>query len=417
MRRQIIRRWRRPPSAVPCVVLLLPLALLAAALTTTRGFGTPSRPIADGTDGTIELPSAGSAGDVLRGLLARKDETAVALDGMVTKRRAIGRHLVFLDVAPRPLPRLGDGGCGEETASAPVQAILRRDVWHGGNETSCGFDAYHKILQPGCHARLVGTAGPSRDSDEAILFARSAGTPAGTRLTLCNGNPQHVRAVLRLVDDGSLGAEEAAAALPVLEGASELADLLDGVKTTNATHGELAADILARFPKGFLVDPSQLMGSTAESKAGMLPPPPDKFGTVPKAVLNTRRKRNREDETQGPDEGDAVSVEDALKLVRGLSAQEDEAGRSLLATVTGWVRNRRRYGGSVAVIEMVDDFAAASSDAATSSDVSDVAGLWGNRVYAVLHPDALDGLDMYGGILGPGARLAVRGRLIVDASQ
>ncbi|EJK55824.1 hypothetical protein THAOC_24398 [Thalassiosira oceanica] len=228
MRRQIIRRWRRPPSAVPCVVLLLPLALLAAALTTTSGFGTRSRPIADGTDGTIELPSGGAAGDVLRGLLAREDETAVALDGMVTKRRAIGRHLVFLDLVPRPLPRLGDGGCdgcGEETAAAPVQAILRRDVWHGGNnETSGGFDAYHKVLQPGCHARLVGTAGPSRDSDEATLFAKSA----GTRQTLCNGNPQHVRAVLKLAADWSLGADEAAAALHVLEGALELADLLAG---------------------------------------------------------------------------------------------------------------------------------------------------------------------------------------------
>ncbi|EJK52094.1 hypothetical protein THAOC_28672 [Thalassiosira oceanica] len=222
MRRQIIRRRRRPPSAAPGVVLL-PLALLAAALTTTRGFGTRSRPIADGTDGTIELPSGGSAGDVLCGLLARKEETAVALDGMVTKRRAIGRHLVFLDLVPRPLPRLGDGGCDEETAAAPVQAILRRDVWHGGNETS-GFDAYHKILQLGCHARLVGSVGPSRDSDKATLFARSA----GTRLTLCNGNPQHVRAVLKLAADWSLGADEVVAALHVLEGALELADLLAG---------------------------------------------------------------------------------------------------------------------------------------------------------------------------------------------
>ena len=399
---------RRPSGGPPPAArrrLVLPLAILAAAATAARGLVAGPAELAGG---------ATAAGDVLRGLLAGGDGSAVALDGMVTRRRAIGKHLVFLDVAPRRPPRIGDGVVGgrADDYEAPVQAILRRDVWHGNETTSGGntnstFDAYHKILQPGCHARLVGTAGPSRDSDEAILFA----TSAGTAITLCNGNPQHVRAVLGLVADGSLRLEEAAAALPVLDGADELAALLDGVGKTNATHGELAKGILARFPGGFLTDPSRLTGPTAERKAGMLPPPPDKFGTVPKEVGDANRKRKREDETaKGADGGEAMSVGDALELVRGLSSEA-----SLPATVVGWVRNRRRYGGSVAVIEMVDDFAAASNS--TSSGVSDVAGMWGNRVYAVLHPGALDGSDMYGEILGPGARAAVRGRLLADGGR
>lgn len=45
-----------------------------------------------------------TANDVLYNLLSAKDDSTIILQGLVTKRRAIGKSLVFLDIIPLDIP-------------------------------------------------------------------------------------------------------------------------------------------------------------------------------------------------------------------------------------------------------------------------------------------------------------------------
>eukprot|EP00956_Cyclotella_meneghiniana_P042506 scaffold248508_cov87-Cyclotella_meneghiniana.AAC.2 len=135
------------------------------------------------------LQPDGSANDVLYKLLLLNNDDdgshqLIRLDGFVSKRRAIGKSLVFLDVIPSVLHHITDAvSRTEEFASTtkPVQALMRRDIWqkkammnHTSYDNETQYDLYRKIIQPGVYCSLWGKAGPSRLPSEALLFCQSA---------------------------------------------------------------------------------------------------------------------------------------------------------------------------------------------------------------------------------------------------
>ncbi|KAL9184313.1 hypothetical protein ACHAXT_002399 [Thalassiosira profunda] len=398
------------------------ILLWAVLLQIARSFSatdTSSSPSTVGCRHTRLTPD--TANEVLFNLLANEESSEepslVLLDGLVTKRRAIGKHLVFLDIVPRYLPSIEGHRKAYDgiDSTIPVQAILRRDFWtdadgeNGSSESS--YDKYHKIIQPGVHVQMTGHAGPSRNAKEAILFCHSA------NYILANNNPQHLRNVLRYCKDGALDFDEILRALPCIS-REEFTTLLGlGSNEPTQTFGDLAIEILSRFPQGYLSNPSQLMGSTNAQKVKLLPPPPAEYKDAPSFPPD-------DEDASG---GDVVSIDHVLEERRHMKSEHQQF------TLSGWVQNRRRYQGTIAVLELVDEFSSLGlspldADGANDQRNRELRGLWKKRIYAVLHPSALNAGDvqsassdetaeLYGNIFCSGARVLLKGHLVDDASN
>ena len=178
------------------------------------------------------------------------------LDGLITRRRAIGKHLVFLDLLPMDLPRLPldnnnnddnndddegalyckeqirkkkkkvTNGNNEINLTNVIQVIMRRDLWDDNRNSSSTFDIYHKIIQPGVHVKLTGYSGPKDDDDPNVVvyYCREA------KYTLANNDPRHLRNVLHYIVDGSLDIYDVIRALPYVS-PEELTSTLDEAVT------------------------------------------------------------------------------------------------------------------------------------------------------------------------------------------
>lgn len=451
-----------PPPRLAIMSLLLLLLVCSHLLISANAFSTTRT---EASSKLIKLLPDGSANDVLYQLLQEqqqrqqeKEEQTITTDsdnepktqthnslpslieltGIVSKRRAIGKHLIFLDVIPvDKIPTLlqqQKKGNHFDLLSeiAPVQAIMRRDFWNDMhqkrsdgvdvNKTTASlssFDVYHKIIQPGTYCTIHGHVGPSRNQKEAILFCTSL------KYRLANNNPQHLRNVLKFVADGVLDGKEVLKALPTLSHEDELipstTSLSSPVTATataagvNQTYGELATQILDTFPPKFLLNPSQLMGSTDAAKVQLLPPVPHEFDTSPPIII-----------THSGEAKEKVAVSESLTISQALTHQKQEHDNSLVS-ITGWVQNRRRYQGSVSVLEVADTFSSSfrtmndekdddsnnnSNDINDSVNSKKLKELWKERIYAVIHPNALcskEAAERYNNLLSTGARVMMEG--------
>ena len=353
----------------------------------------------------------GSANDVLRELLQKGNENEkqlVHLEGFVSKRRAIGKSLVFLDIIPSKLPQLEthqyqDTFTTEDIASMkPVQALMRRDVWKGINANTCTepqYDVYQKIIQPGVYCSLIGEAGPSRLPNEALLFCHSAS------YKLPNNNPQHLRNVIRFARDGLLDLGEACAALPCIH-KDELLQMLRHTnenRQSNQTNGECAAEILSRFPNNFLKNPSKLMGNSNSAKVALLPPVPDHY----KLSLDSSS------DLLGSSSDEEYEIGELLKKLKHCSVNLTKQ-----YIFSGFVQNRRRFQNSVTVVEVVERFSSSTEITERISDIdmtiqsSNFLEAWNERIHVVIDPNSIgstESAEMYGNILATGSQVLIQG--------
>lgn len=416
---------------VPVLVLIFSLLLTAAAFSGAPPL--PSQPAKQNHDAVVALKADGSANTDLYSLLQSEDSsTNVVLEGFVSKRRALGSSLVFLDVIPwtalveesaNPTSNQRQVLSVEELACiAPVQAILRREFWDE-KKSGGSFDVYHKVLQPGTNVRVIGTAGPSRIAGEAMVFVSQA------KYQMANANPQHLRNVLQFARDGLLDFEEVCSALPSVDREEFLENVISG-----QTCGELASVFLSRFPPKCLLNPSHLMGATNSQKIALLPPTPLEYVNPPSCVKWS--DLDLEDKNE-----EILSVTATLeRTTRGEKSTTNEP-EMVPCTISGWVQNRRRYSDNVTVLELVDSFSSlASSSGADASDQDQAEALinddiiearnsrlkqdlWTGRIYSVLHPDFLenskncDQAEIYGNILCSGARVALQGHLVAQEND
>lgn len=416
---------------VPVLVLIFSLLLTAAAFSGAPPL--PSQPAKQNHDAVVALKADGSANTDLYSLLQSEDSsTNVVLEGFVSKRRALGSSLVFLDVIPwtalveesaNPTSNQRQVLSVEELACiAPVQAILRREFWDE-KKSGGSFDVYHKVLQPGTNVRVIGTAGPSRIAGEAMVFVSQA------KYQMANANPQHLRNVLQFARDGLLDFEEVCSALPSVDREEFLENVISG-----QTCGELASVFLSRFPPKCLLNPSHLMGATNSQKIALLPPTPLEYVNPPSCV------KWSDLDLEGKNE-EMLSVTATLeRTTRGEKSTTNEP-EMVPCTISGWVQNRRRYSDNVTVLELVDSFSSlASSSGADASDQDQAEALinddiiearnsrlkkdlWTGRIYSVLHPDFLenskngDQAEIYGNILCSGARVALQGHLVAQEND
>jgi hypothetical protein len=370
-----------------------------------------------------------TANNVLRNLLIEDDDltdhkSLVMLEGLVSRRRAIGKHLVFLDILPMDLPRIDTIKRKKKdyVISTPVvQAVMRRDFWDyadDNNKTLCSYDVYRKIIQPGVHVQLTGHAGPSRNANEAVLFCRSA------RYSLANDDPRHLRNVLRYAVEGELDVNQVIEALPCI-GHEDLTNMLGlgRLPPSDLSLEEIASDILRSFPRNYLCNPSKLVGSTNSLKRKLLPPAPMEYLSVPCFSIGQN------------DPGEEVtSIANIIQQQKQVNTQNlsiSDTHRHF--TISCWVQNRRRYQESISVLELVDEFSSLSSLLIETDHVEDATARdsllrESRRLYAVLHPDALligsdaNGTsskvsETYGNVLCPGARVFLKGYIEAGSSD
>lgn len=380
------------------------IALLTIALCYVRlafAFSTTAKDI-------LQLKPDGSANNVLRQLLNGDDaKQLVRLNGFVSKRRAIGKSLVFLDIVPSELPLLDAHErkkaftANDFASMKPVQALMRRDVWTSINKNDDGagskYEVYQKILQPGVHCSLIGQAGPSRLPNEALLFCHSAS------YTLPNDNPQHLRNVVKFAREGLLDIDELHEALSCIDTAGLMQILTATDEETKQTNGERATEILSRFPRNFLLNPSKLMGNSNTAKVALLPPVPVEY-KVP-AGLSSESKTDFSDEM--------FTVKHALSSMRDQGAQVQQF------TLSGFVQNRRRFQDNITVVEIVDKFSSSAEVSERIADIdmttlsSDISHAWAERIHAVIDPLVIgDGCaERYGNILSAGSQILVQGHM------
>ncbi|KAL3784756.1 hypothetical protein HJC23_003508 [Cyclotella cryptica] len=354
----------------------------------------------------ISLQPDGSANDVLCQILHGKNNSNVKqlirLSGFVAKRRAIGKSLVFLDIVPLELPKLETHNSKKGLAAAdfasmkPVQVIMRRDFWNKVNKADedVSFDVYQKIIQPGVHVDLMGEAGPSRIPQEAILFCHNAS------YKLPNDNPQHLRNVLGFLNKGSLNFDEIGAALSCLD-REELSQMLSIVGREAST----AVDILSRFPRNFLLDPSNLMGTTNSAKVALLPPIPNEYNIPPSFSFSMSVDIDSQIST----------IEHVLKNLQ-ISNQTESSMQHF--TFSGWVQNRRRFQNSTSVVEIVEKFSSSAlvrqrnAENENTAQGSHFSKAWKETIHAVIQPAAIGGVDiaeLYGNIFAPGSEVLIQG--------
>lgn len=373
-----------------------------------------------------------TANNILRNLLTNDDDTAehqslVMLEGLVSRRRAIGKHLVFLDIFPMDLPRVDANKRTKKAvhddliSTTVVQAVMRRDFWDNAddnNNTLCSYDVYQKIVQPGVHVQLTGHAGPSRNANEAILFIHKI------RYSLANDDPRHLRNVLRYSIEGALDINQVVNALPCI-GREELSNMLGvgGQSLSDYTLEEMASEILGRFPTNYLSNPSKLVGSSNSLKRKLLPPAPLEYVNVPSFCTG-----------QDDPSEEFASIADILQHQKQVNTQHLlTLDTTKQFTISGWVQNRRRYQESISVLELVDEFSSSASLQIQTYDDEDATARdsllkESQRLYAVLHPDALhvdsdvdyaiiEVSEMYGNVLCPGARVMLKGFITSGSSD
>lgn len=362
----------------------------------------------------------------LRRLVSTGDNTTlVTVQGLVTKRRKLGSSLVFLDIVPLILtaeetataifPRDGDNGSSNTTTT--VQVLLRRDYFDTAaaitataNEYN-NFDVYKKVLQPGCICRLQGPVGPSRNPGEVLLFANTA------VWLRPNANPQHLKGVLQqllmTLEQTSYASNSGDTSLPLLAEVAAALELesdqlqarLENVLNESNSNGDdavyqLAKDLLAQKQQqsGSLWDPAQLMGSSNRQKVDLLPVVPEELLTVPSTLLALDNEPTAE----------PTSPYSVRKVLANLASHSND-GLCLprTTTVVAWVQNRRRYQAQVAVLGVVDVFAAVLYDDKTDPQL---------RLKCVLHPDLTTGnLTTIASLAATGSRVLLRGCIDRDA--
>jgi len=366
------------------------------------------------TNNVITLQPDGSANDVLCRLLNSNNTSTkhfVSLKGFVSKRRAIGKSLVFLDIIPSEVPLL-EHHSGKNTFATndyasikPVQALLRRDVWKSATELDDGetaeqFDVYQKIIQPGVYCSLIGEAGPSRLQNEALLFCHAA------IYELPNDNPQHLRNAIRFARKGYLDLDEISSAIPCID-YKELVLMLNNKDGVHLTNGECATEILSRFPRNFLLNPSHLMGNSNSAKVALLPPVPDEY-RPPIALSNVS------------DHFSSTNISTINYVLENLQQPNSIACVPHQFTLSGWVQNRRRFQHSISVVEIVEQFSSSTEITEKISEIdmtlstSQFSQAWSERIHAVMDPNVMGGIEiseMYGNVLAPGSKILVQGYL------
>ena len=330
----------------------------------------------------------------------------VQIEGYATSHRRLGSSFCFLDISKRGI-------------SEPVQAMLKREVF--GNPTR--FDGCMKSLVPGVRLQIIGQVSPTKNPGEALILIQDL------KILKLPHNPQHVRKLLKLVNDGFLQASDLAGPTnmsePELWGAIQKSK--ENIKNPNhpKLFNGLAKRILEDLKDEIENDMEYPVFTTDHKYNQHLPTPSPDIQMLPKSLMSDSSP------VRVSIAGQPEPVQSILDNLKKACPDKEEEKKECVKTIhlVGWVQNRRRFRGSITVIEMVDEmvnigtaFKPISKDQQVSNPQDDQQDLLlGQRLKCIIHPQVLENnhnsknnaeAETYGHLASPGSQMRLIGRLI-----
>lgn len=287
--------------------------------------------------------------DELHQKLRDGDTSPLSIDGYVLSKRSFGKALAFVDVVTADNVLL-------------FQAMLKKQEYRG----SC-YDGYRKSLLPGTLMRIEGVASPTRNPTEAVLLIQNM-----TLLQLPH-QPQHINTILSLGSENEIPWNELVKSSCVPE--KDLEEQLSQHKSFKS----FAKQIGETLPSL----PQPIADQLDQSGRGMRNTAPLFSREIPSSL-------KKEPTNCNPPKSPIKTIIDGTSVTRDIST-------------VGWVQNRRRYGNNVTVLQLVEEIVNHSQD--------DAVGVEDGRLETILHPDVLDGADIYGNILTVGSRIWLSGEV------
>lgn len=344
--------------------------------------------------------------DKLLDRLRRNDTSPIVVEGYVTSKRTIGKHLAFLDFQ---VNHGGNDDINDETNLC--QALLRKDVYNGGFH-----EGYRRCLLKGTKFRLKGVAAPTRIPGNVVLMLDSMEILGLPR------QAQHIQIILQHAVDGCIPFGEIVRACSAANSRDEslkIEDrLLSIIKNEQRTENDedsrdgndtivamaqqkaisktlklLAKEILRALPG----DPQYPVAADQKvlSKEGnfIVPAAPKEWQAAPDQDL----MKDYYDLTT------TSRVKDTLAELMGMVNSNDH--KSAKVSITGWVQNRRRFEGNITMVYVVDNLN-------QSNDVL-------RRLPCLVHPDIFIGngkhsAEIYQNLIGGGAKVQFEGKVILN---
>lgn len=291
----------------------------------------------------------------LQDCVARHDNSTMVVEGYVTASRKIGRALIFVDFL------LDHGGI--------CQSLLRFEQYRGRE-----YDAYRLSLMPGTRFRVSGIASSTRNPGEAVLMIQTL------KLIGLPRQSQHIQKILTLAKEGRLPIQDVGLA-------TQWADLMEDLQSETVDLKALSKAILKYLPE----DPNypEAADQKKQSQKGVysLPRAPQEWEIAPDIAP-----------TLPPTKHQSIS-----ELISGKT--------NVLAEVSGWVQNRRRFEDNITVLQIVDDLESVSTDDSDAFSGS-------ARVASLLHPELLPlEASLYKSVLTVGSRIWMQGQLVTSESS
>jgi hypothetical protein len=344
---------------------------------------------------TKEGPSS-SFTDTLLDRLRRNDTSPITVEGYVTSKRSLGKQLVFVDFQTAAIDNDNDDGL--------CQAMLRQEYFLGSH-----YAGYRRCLLKGTKLRLSGVASPTRNPGNVVLLIQSI------QLLELPRQVQHIQIILQQGKEGTIPMEQVRTAChrpellldhphphPPAAGEDTTTTTTTTIRSEKQWFKDLAKDILASLPE----DPNypKAVDQKELSRNGnfVVPKAPNEWQTVPKALFLP-----------------TATNQDIPKMEEEEPLQQNEeyfnkaataAEAAVVVSYSGWVQNRRRFDGDIAMISLVDNLTLLSED---TSDVLNVAT---DRLACLVHPEYClvpeGAASLYRNLMAVGAKVSVQGRMI-----
>ncbi len=346
--------------------------------------------------------------DKLLDRLGRNDTSPIVVEGYVTSKRSIGKHLAFLDLQ---VHHGGSQNVNDETNLC--QALLRKDFYMGGFH-----EGYRRCLLKGTKFKLTGVAAPTRIPGNVVLMLHSM------ELLGLPRQAQHIQIILQQAVDGGIPFDEVVrtcSAVDDLDIEKRLLSLKRQERMAKTNNGEFSNDgndsimemerqqdtskILRLLGKDILNalpdDPQYPVAADQKvlSKEGnfMVPSAPKEWQTVPEQlVMNSDYDLTA-----------TFGVKETLGEMMSIVNSGGDDVQSAKVSVTGWVQNRRRFEGNITMIYVVDNL---NQSFETS----------GNRLPCLVHPDVFrdkHSAGIYQNLIGSGAKVQIEGQVLLNSEN
>jgi 2-polyprenyl-3-methyl-5-hydroxy-6-metoxy-1,4-benzoquinol methylase len=340
-----------------------------------------------------------------------EESELIQVEGYLTSKRGFGSSFCFFDLSRRGV-------------RVPVQAMLKRQAFLDRHK----FEGFMKCLVPGIRLRVTGPVIPNRNPGEALVLIQEI------HVQRLPHNPQHVRKLLKLVNDGLLGVQDISSAAKKTD--EDLSHSIGKEKEKwSPAHPRAFNGLAKKLLNDLKVDNEndfEYPEFTSDHKlTHSMPAAPDSIQFPPSSLKGSMAAV----ECLGMDNMTHQSVLSTIQTYERDGTLNERAAQESVSVV-GWVQNRRRFRNNIIQLELVDQMISAEPDNMSpeldikpvqhsiTSTGGEVEGSFrSKRLISIIHPNVLSmdsggkKSERFGQILAPGSKVIVQGHILSQTSD